>query len=119
MHLKKFESVSKKLQEADINLLVQRKLFDALILDYPETMEYLGPASPIVHSPKFESGICKILQGGNEQLDKDEEDELSDFKSHLTIDDKDDVNFAERVLTIAVSGTLFHPTNFKSGGKIL
>ncbi len=94
--LKVFESVSKKLQEADINLLVQRKLFDALISKYPLTDEYLGPASRIVHSPNFESGICKIIEGGKE-LDEDEELELFEFLTPL-INDEEDVSFAEQVL---------------------
>jgi len=96
--LKAFESVSKKLQEADINLLIQRKLFDALISKYPQTIEYLGSESRIVHSPKFESGICKIIQGGDEELDEDEEDELLQFKTPLIMDDEDDASFADQVL---------------------
>ena len=92
-----FESVSKKLQEADINLLTQRKLFDAIISKYPQTREYLGSASRIVHSPNFESGICKIIQG-NEDLDEDEEEALLQFKNHLIIDGEDDLSFADQVL---------------------
>jgi hypothetical protein len=95
--LKVFESVSKKLQEADINLLTHRKLFDAIISKYPQTREYLGSASCIVHSPNFESGICKIIQG-NEDLDEDEEEALLQFKNQLIIDDEDDVSFADQVL---------------------
>jgi hypothetical protein len=117
--LKVFESVSKKLQEADINLLSQRKLFDALISKYPQTIEYLGSASRIVHSPKFESGICKIIQGGNEELDEDERQELLQFKtpSNSMMDDEDGVSFADHVLK--KQRPLFYPTNFKSRGKIL
>ena len=77
------------MQEADINLVNQRKLFDAIISKYPQLMEYLGSASRIVHSPNFESGICKIIQG-NEDLDEDEEEALLQFKNHLIIDDEDD-----------------------------
>jgi hypothetical protein len=91
--LKVFESVSKKLQEADINLLVQRKLFDALFSKYPSTNEYLGPESRIVHSPKFESGICKIIQVG-EELDEDEEEELLQFKTHRVMNE-DHASFAD------------------------
>lgn len=98
LDLKVFEAVSKKLQEADINLLDQRKLFDALISKYPRTEEYLGSASHILHSPKFESGICKIIQGGNEELDEDEEEELLKFKTTLIMDDEDDASFVDRVL---------------------
>jgi len=96
--LKVFESVSKKLQEAGINLLVQRKLFDALISKYPQTSEYLGSASRIVHSPKFESGICKIIEGGNEVLDEDEEEALLQFKTAPISDDEDEGSFADHVL---------------------
>ena len=95
--LKVFESVSKKLQEADINLLVQRKLFDALISKYPQTREYLGSAASIVHSRKFESGICKIIQG-NEDLDEDEQVALLQFKNNLVENQEEDVSFADQVL---------------------
>ena len=96
--LKKFEYVSQKLQEANIDLLVQRKLLDALILEYPQTVEYLGPDSHIVHSPKFESGICKIIQG-NEELDVEEADALLQFKIQQTaMDNEANSSFAEQVL---------------------
>lgn len=96
--LKVFESVSKKLQEANINLLIQRKLFDALISKYPQTLEYLGSASRIVHSPKFESGVCKILEGGNEELDEVEKEELLQFKKPLIMDNEDETSFVDQVL---------------------
>ena len=98
LDLKVFESVSKKLQEADINLFIQRKLFDALISKYPQSIEYLGVASRVIHSPNFESGICKIIQG-NEELDEDEEEALLRFKKNLIMDDEDEAaSFANQVL---------------------
>jgi hypothetical protein len=96
LDLKVFESVSKKLQQEGVDLLVQRKLFDALILKYPQTMEFLGPASLIVHSSMFESGICKIIE--NKELTVDEEEAILQFKIHMVTNDEDGDSFAEQFL---------------------
>ena len=96
LDLKVFESVSKKLQQEGVDLLVQRKLFDALILKYPQTMEFLGPESRIVHSPMFESRICKIIE--NKELNVDEEQAMLQFKTHMITNDEDSDSFAEQVL---------------------
>lgn len=61
--LKDIESVTLKLQQADIDHLTVRKLFDALMYRFPEMSQYLSPTAHIVHSPAFESGVCKILVG--------------------------------------------------------
>jgi hypothetical protein len=67
LYLKVFESVSKKLQEKGIDLLVQQKKFDALTSRYPQTMKFLGPASCAAHSPMFEFGnfILPLLGSTN------------------------------------------------------
>jgi len=96
LDLKVFESVSKKLQQEAVDLLVQRKLFDALILKYPQTIEFLGPASRIIHSPMFESGICKIIE--NKELNVDEEQAMLPFKTHMITNDDNGESFAEQVL---------------------
>ena len=88
--------MSKKLQQEGVDLLVQQKLFDALILKYPQTMEFLGPASHIIHSPMFESGICKIIK--NKELNVDEEQAMLQFKTHMITNDEDGDLFAEQVL---------------------
>ena len=87
---------SKKLQQEGVDLLVQQKLFDALILKYPQTMEFLGPASRILHSPMFESGICKIIE--NKELNVDEEEAMLQFKTHMIKNDEDSDSLAEQVL---------------------
>lgn len=51
--LKNFESVSLKLQEEETDLLVVRRLFDALIEKYSDMKEYLSPKASIVHSPDY------------------------------------------------------------------
>ena len=88
--------MSKKLQEEGVDFLVQRKLFDALISKYPQTVEFLGPASCIVHSPIFESGICKIIE--NKQLNVDKEEAMLHFKIQTITDDENNDSFAEQVL---------------------
>lgn len=88
--------MSKKLQQEAVDLLVQRKLFDALILKYPQTIKFLGPASRIIHSPMFESGICKIIE--NKELNIDEEQAMLPFKTHMITNDDDGESFAEQVL---------------------
>ncbi len=57
---------------------------------------HLYPMAAIVHSPAFESGICKILQG-NESLDIEEQNALCSFKSEIDIGEEDN-SFAEQVL---------------------
>ena len=68
-NLKNFEQVTKRIQDPSIDLLVVRKLFDALIFKFPETAEYLSIDATIVESPHFESGICELLRGGESLSD--------------------------------------------------
>ena len=58
-------------------------------------MEFLGPASCIVHSPIFESGICKFIE--NKQLNVDEEEAMLHFKIQTITDDENNDSFAEQV----------------------
>ena len=95
--LKNFESVSLALQEEGIDLLVARRLFDALMDKYPEMERYLSPTASIVHSPAFESGVCKLLQG-KEILDSDEEQALCKFKKDGVERGDENQSFAQSVL---------------------
>ncbi|ETK86180.1 hypothetical protein L915_09165, partial [Phytophthora nicotianae] len=59
------ESVSKKLQSDDLNLLDARaNLLDGLLEIQPSFASYLEPNAGIVHSPDFESGVVKRLSRG-------------------------------------------------------
>ena len=77
--LKIFESVTKRLQESNITLLNARNMFDGLISKYAVTSQHLSANAIIVHSPVFETAICKLLDG-NEQLTEVEVEKLKDFK---------------------------------------
>ncbi|ETN16032.1 hypothetical protein PPTG_06264 [Phytophthora nicotianae INRA-310] len=53
------ESISKKLQSIDLNLLDDRDLLNGLLEIKPSLSHYLAPNSDIVHSPDFELGKPK------------------------------------------------------------
>ncbi|KAE9274409.1 hypothetical protein PR003_g29614, partial [Phytophthora rubi] len=63
-HMKKFDSVTKKLQCDGIDLADVRLLFDSVIADYPCMREQLKPTAKIVHSPQFEPAAVKAINGG-------------------------------------------------------
>ncbi|EGZ19787.1 hypothetical protein PHYSODRAFT_495083 [Phytophthora sojae] len=54
-HLKKFESVCKRLQREDTDMGEVRLMFDSLIVEYPVMSEHLKSTAKIVHTPAFES----------------------------------------------------------------
>ncbi|EGZ09678.1 hypothetical protein PHYSODRAFT_523900 [Phytophthora sojae] len=60
-HLKKFESVCKRLQREDADMGEVRLMFDSLIAEYPVMSEHLKSTAKIVHTPAFESGVVKRL----------------------------------------------------------
>ncbi|OWZ09224.1 hypothetical protein PHMEG_00018107 [Phytophthora megakarya] len=57
------ESISKKLQTDGLTLLDARDLLDGLLEVQPSFRNYLAPDAPIVHSPKFETAVVKVLGG--------------------------------------------------------
>ena len=59
--IKKVESVTKKLQDDDLNLHEVRVLFDALIKEFPEMKPRLAYNAAIVHSNVFETAIVKTI----------------------------------------------------------
>ena len=104
-----FESVSKSLQfegEKLVDMYATRKLFDGLISKYPECSDYLAPNSDIVHSPIFESAVCKVQGKLENTLDRDEKISLKRFLNNplpnnsSTRDENDDdteLSFAEKI----------------------
>ncbi|ETN19036.1 hypothetical protein PPTG_04453 [Phytophthora nicotianae INRA-310] len=66
--LKRIEYVSKSLQCGTTTILDVRLWFDGLIEVEPSFAEYLAPRARIVHSPDFESGCTKVLDGEGAKL---------------------------------------------------
>ncbi|KAE9009828.1 hypothetical protein PR002_g15522 [Phytophthora rubi] len=64
-HLRKFDSVCKRLQCEATTLSEVRLLFDSVVADYPIMGDYLKPTSKIVHSAAFEGGLVKLAYGGD------------------------------------------------------
>eukprot|EP00644_Phytophthora_capsici_P002948 jgi/Phyca11/103032/e_gw1.7.895.1 len=56
-HMKKFQSVTKKLQTEGIDLADVRLLFDSVVAEYPCMRGHLKADANIVHSPVFESAV--------------------------------------------------------------
>lgn len=77
--LKTFEKVTKRLQLADISLLDVRLLFDEVIKSYPSMSSRLETDASIVRYPYFESGICKVIDGQEENLCLEESELLRPF----------------------------------------
>jgi hypothetical protein len=63
-HLKKLDSVSKVLQDNEINMANVRVLFDQVVDDYPVMSSHLRASAKIVQSPDFEGALVKIVNGG-------------------------------------------------------
>ncbi|POM64907.1 Hypothetical protein PHPALM_19499, partial [Phytophthora palmivora] len=77
--LKKIESVSKALQADNVSFLDVRVWFDGLIAIKPHYATYLGPRANIVHSPDFESGCVRVLEGKASRLTLGEKSALRPF----------------------------------------
>lgn len=63
VHLKKFHSINKTLQEEAISFLRVREIFDTVLGDYPELDSHLAPDAKIVNYPLFEGAVVKIAEG--------------------------------------------------------
>ncbi|POM69793.1 Hypothetical protein PHPALM_13899 [Phytophthora palmivora] len=74
--LKKIESVSKALQADNATLLDVRVWSDGLIVIKPHYVTYLGPRVNIVHSPDFEYGCVRVLEGKARRLTRGEKSSL-------------------------------------------
>ncbi|GMF59545.1 unnamed protein product [Phytophthora fragariaefolia] len=62
-HLKKFESINKRLQRDDSSMDDVRVMSDTLIAEYPRVVEHIKDAEKIVHTPSFECVIVKVIMG--------------------------------------------------------
>ena len=78
--LKKFHSITLKLQSEDVDIGQVRVLFDAVILEFPDLGQYLSPNAEIVKSAAFETAIVKTMSGVD--LTLVENDLLSRFSSN-------------------------------------
>jgi hypothetical protein len=74
-HLKELECVSMLLQKdgaEQLNLSEVRDQFDILVVNYPDTAEYLSADADVVHNSTFEKGIAKIQNGMESTLNRSE-----------------------------------------------
>ena len=78
--LEKLDSVTKKLQNDQVDILDVRVLFDDVITQYPDLEQYLSPGAQIVHSFGFEKTLVKILMGEEAILNSEELDLVRFFK---------------------------------------
>ncbi|RLN60155.1 hypothetical protein BBJ28_00014322 [Nothophytophthora sp. Chile5] len=62
-HLKKPNSISKRLQREGIDLAQVRVLFDSVKVEYPVMSDYLKAGAKIVNSPVFEAAVVKKIDG--------------------------------------------------------
>ncbi|OWY96167.1 hypothetical protein PHMEG_00033634 [Phytophthora megakarya] len=63
-HMKKFQSITKKLQCDGIDLADVHLRFDSVITEYPTMRGQLNANASIVHSPVFEAATVKVINGG-------------------------------------------------------
>ena len=62
--MKKFQSITLKLQSEKIDISHVRIFFDAVIRDFPARSKYLADKIEIVKSPNFESALTEAMTGG-------------------------------------------------------
>ena len=99
--LNDFESVSKNLQEENLNMMKARILLNSLISRYGNDLcSYIGESAPVIANPEFENAIVKTSKG---QLDltSEEKDCISIFKNTNEITEESD-DFAERALSMSL-----------------
>ena len=64
----KLKSVTLALQRDNITIADVNCLFEKVTSEFPCTKKYLHPMAPIVHSPVFESAVCKLQNGQQSDL---------------------------------------------------
>ena len=62
-HLSNFDSITVMLQQDGIPFVEVRKIFDILLLDFPEMEQHLGQHSNLVIDADFETGVMCISKG--------------------------------------------------------
>ena len=70
-HFKKFQSITKNLQQQGLTPAIVRPVFKAVVEDYPEMGEYLGDTATTVCSPDFENGLVKLINGWSGSMTAD------------------------------------------------
>ena len=73
----KLKPVTLALQRDKITIADINCLFEKVTSEFPCTMKYLDPMAPIVHSPVFESAVCKLQNGQQSDLTESEKGEIS------------------------------------------
>ena len=106
--LKKFDSVSKKLQiggNERLDLLEARSLFEGLLRDFQSKypLTHMRADSNIITNPNFEKGIIKILDNRVKDLKPNEASACSIFKRKINeINEPDcpdnDLGYADQIL---------------------
>lgn len=104
--LQEFESTTKLLQNSDCNLSEVRGIFDAICLIYPDMEFYLDKNAQIVHTPDFENGIVKLIDGNDSGLEMEEEEILELFlnvdymESQLKENEQMEQSIAQKALNL-------------------
>ncbi|KAG6965166.1 hypothetical protein JG687_00005564 [Phytophthora cactorum] len=95
------ESVSKKLQCDDLDLLDVRDLRDGLLEIQSSFSHYLKPNVDVVHSLDFELGVVKVLLGQAKRLRRGESSALQPLKKATkppaTVSEPTKLGFAGRI----------------------
>ena len=108
-----FQSVTTELQNEDITLAEVRILFDGLIGQFPIMEKYLDENSEIVHSPKFEFGLVKIIKCEFNEMDDEEKSAMKKFEQEepqMTASrNEDGMSFAKLILSGAKNKKLSSP----------
>ena len=112
-HLRKFDSVVKKLQSHDITLGETRFLFNQFISIYPDFAKYLAHDSHVVQDPIFESAILKLQNGKEDQLTGPETEKVKSFKTDdAVIEQVDTENFADMLMNNRQKRSQYKNTSF-------
>ena len=75
----KLKSVTLALQRDNITIADINCLFEKVTSEFPCTKKYLGPMALIIHSPVFESAVCKLQNGQQSDLTEVEKGEISNL----------------------------------------
>jgi hypothetical protein len=78
--LEKFDSIIVDLQTAGITVAYVRGTFDVLLDDFPELSHYLAQDAEIVHVPRFESAVTKVLNNTTGDLSMDERELVQPYQ---------------------------------------
>lgn len=78
-----------------------RALFDKLILQHPESAEKLSPTAEIIHSPAFETAVCKVQSLDERSLTVNEKKAIRRFliEDDDTVENSDDGEPNEDIVT--------------------